>query len=101
MMGHCISTLVAAGVIIQFIGIRFRRFILSMAFSGLGRPHNPDLGNHQAGAHSRLGGPTASRSQDARPSALAPATVPPAAAAAGVAFRQRGRRTGMATSVGA
>ena len=81
MMGHCIST-VAAGVIIQFIGYE-PAFILSMAFSGLGvliiltlettkRELIPDW-EDQLPPEARTPGP-------------APATVPPAAAAAGVAF---------------
>lgn len=81
MMGHCIST-VAAGVIIQFIGYE-PAFILSMAFSGLGvliiltlettkRELIPDWEDQLP--------------PEARTPGLAPATVPPAAAAAGVAF---------------
>lgn len=81
MMGHCIST-VAAGVIIQFIGYE-PAFILSMAFSGLGvliiltlettkRELIPDWEDQLP--------------PEARTPGLAPATAPPAAAAAGVAF---------------
>lgn len=81
MMGHCIST-VAAGVIIQFIGYE-PAFILSMAFSGIGvliiltlettkRELIPDWEDQLP--------------PEARTPGLAPATAPPAAAAAGVAF---------------
>ena len=81
MMGHCIST-VAAGVIIQFIGYE-PAFILSMAFSSLGvliiltlettkRELIPDWEDQLP--------------PEARTPGLAPATAPPAAAAAGVAF---------------
>ena len=83
MMGHFISTLVA-GIIIQFIGY-IPAFILSMAFSGLGvviimtlettkRQLIPDWENQL---------PPEARTPGAVP---APAVVPPAAAAAGVAF---------------
>ena len=81
MMGHCIST-VAAGIIIQFIGYA-PAFILSMAFSSLGvliimtlettkRELIPDWEDQLP--------------PEARTPGLAPATAPPAAAAAGVAF---------------
>ncbi len=81
MMGHCIST-VAAGVIIQFIGYE-PAFFLSMAFSGLGvliiltlettkRELIPDWEEQLP--------------PEARTPGLVPSTIPPAAAATGVAF---------------
>ena len=87
MMGHFISTLVA-GVIIHFIGY-IPAFILSMAFSGLGvgivmtlettkRQLIPDWEDQL---------PPEARTPSTN---AAPAIVPPAAAATGVAFGSAG-----------
>lgn len=85
MMGHCIST-VAAGIIIQYLGYT-PAFILSMIFSGLGvviimtlettkRQLIPDWEEQLP--------------PEARTRPQQPAIVPPAAAAAGVAFGNAG-----------
>lgn len=84
MMGHCIST-VAAGIIIQYLGYT-PAFILSMVFSGTGvviimtlettkRQLIPDWEEHLPPEARTLSPPT---------------IVPPAAAAAGVAFGNAG-----------